>query len=102
MFSTTEMLQYLLSSISKAPHQVIVDHADRLHEGIAYGSAHEREAPLLQVFAHSVRLYCAARYLLVRFPGVPLRITRDEFPDVGVKAAEFLLDFEKRLGVLNH
>jgi len=43
-------------SISKAMDQMLIDHSDRLHEGVADCRADEFEAAFLEVFAHSVRL----------------------------------------------
>ena len=40
-----------------APHDVIVDHTERLHGRIHGGGADEREAPLLQLFAERHRLW---------------------------------------------
>ncbi len=45
---------WLELSVAEALDQVVVDHADGLHEGVADRGADELEAPTLQVFAHGV------------------------------------------------
>ena len=57
--SRTEVIQLLDLSdllVSEAAHEVIVDHADGLHERIAYRRADEFEPAAKQVFAHGLRL----------------------------------------------
>ena len=67
---------------------MVVDHARRLHEGVADGRADEVEAALFQILAHGVRFGVCARHLLQRLPRVLLGLAADKLPDVGIKAAE--------------
>src|SRR4030081_2449730 len=41
-------------TIAEAGGGVVVDHADRLHEGVANGAADEAKPAFFQVFAHRV------------------------------------------------
>jgi len=86
-------------SVAKAIHQVVVDHADRLHESVTDGGADEVEASALQVFAHGIGLGGTRRHLMQRAPGVLAGLSAHKLPDVGIKASELLLHFEKCLGV---
>src|SRR5208282_4134401 len=85
----------------EASYQVVVDHPDCLHEGVAYRRPNELESAPEQVLAHGVRFGRSRRNLLQRLPGIPAGLSTDEAPDVGVKAAEFLLHSEKGLRVLD-
>src|SRR3954465_12417876 len=71
---------------AKAGVKVIVDHADRLHEGIADRRADELEAALQEIFAKSVRLGGLRRHIAAAPPAVDARSAADEAPDVGVEA----------------
>ncbi len=82
-------------------HNVIVHQADRLHESVADGRADEFESALDQVFTQRVRFGGLGRNLLQRLAGVLSGLAADELPDVGVKAAELLLNGQERLRVLN-
>src|SRR5438445_13738913 len=83
----------------EAADQVIVDHPDGLHERIADGGSHELEAAAQKLLAHGVRLRRACGNLAERFPGIQLRLPVDKLPDKRVEAAEFVLNFAKRLGI---
>src|ERR1051325_2638795 len=67
------------SYTAEAAFLVVVDDADRLHEGVADGRSDEAEAALEQILAH--------------------RLCVLEAPDVGVEAAEFLLYREEGLRI---
>ena len=44
--------------VSEAGYEVVVDHSDGLHEGIANGGSNEFEATFLEFFAHGTRFIC--------------------------------------------
>src|SRR5919106_2992349 len=58
---------------SEAIHRVVVDHADRLHEGVADGRADELEAARLERFRHGARLGGLRRDLAHRLPVIDER-----------------------------
>ena|GEM_PF-2729863 len=91
----------LRSSAPEAIGHMIVYHADRLHEGIADRGSDEVEPTLAQVLAQGVGLLCPRRELPQTLPVVLLRAPAYELPDVSIEAAEFLLDFQKSLGILD-
>src|SRR6266702_2215244 len=83
-------------AIPEATHQVIVHHPHRLHMRINHRRADKREPPLLQVLAERVRLRRSRRNLPHRLPPVHPRPPVDEPPCIRVKAAELLLERQKR------
>src|SRR6185503_9643838 len=85
-------------AVAIAAGEMVVDHAGRLHEGVADGRADEAEAALLQVLAHRVRFGGARRDVVALAPVLD-RLAADELPDVAVERAELLLHGEKRLRV---
>ena len=38
--------------MSEAGNEVVIDHSDGLHEGVADGGSYEFESPFLEFFAH--------------------------------------------------
>ncbi len=46
--------------MAKAVSRMVVNHADRLHKGIADGWSNEIEAPFFQIFTHRDGLLCLA------------------------------------------
>src|ERR1043166_5730485 len=67
----------------KAPDQVVVDHAHRLHEGIADRRAHEREAPRMVSLPTLGKPGTRGRQVLARRtrPGVQCAGARGRGPD---------------------
>src|SRR5690348_7437908 len=85
----------------KTPHEMIVDHAGRLHERITDRRAHESKTTFDQVFAHRVGLRSARGHILWT-PAARLQWNAArETPYVAIEAAEFLLCGKKRLRVAN-
>jgi len=87
--------------VTKTSDGVVVDQADRLHEGIADRRADEREAPPLEVSAHRIGFLGSGGNLLQFLPFVHNGLAVYELPDVPIKGAKFLLDSKERLGVLD-
>src|SRR3972149_2163610 len=85
--------------VSEAVHAVVVDHPHRLHEGIADGRADEAELATQEVLAHRLGFRRARRDRPQRPPPVDPRTTPHELPEIGVQAAELLLDGQGRPGV---
>ena len=83
--------------MAEAPYQMIVHHARRLHEGVADGAAHKREAAFAQVLAHRIAFRRGGRAL--RGPAILERPPAREAPDVSVEAAELPLHREKRFRI---
>ena len=77
---------------------MVIDHADRLHEGVADGRADKAEAARFQVLAQRVGLRRARRDVLA-LALVLQRLAADEGPNIPVERAEFLLYREERAGV---
>ena len=75
-------------SVSKAIHGVVIDHADGLHERIAYGAAHKLEAAAFQLPAHRVGLDGGCGHLVLCLPAVQHRSAIDEIPQkIGKRCA---------------
>src|SRR5262249_57026659 len=81
--------------VTETVHEVVVDHADRLHVGVDDRRADEAEAPALQVLAERVGFRGGRRNLPRLLPTVHPGAPADELPAVGVETAELLLDREK-------
>ena len=80
---------------------MVIDHSHRLHEGVANRRTDEFESAPFQILAHGVGLPGACRNLLQVPAPVLDRLAAGELPDIPVKAAEFLLDLQKRPGIEN-
>src|SRR5690348_3206983 len=78
--------------VSEALDQMVIHHAGRLHEGIAYGRANEPEASLRQCLAHRIRQPGLRRHLARLGPPIHHRIAVDERPEIGIQASVFLDD----------
>jgi putative oxidoreductase len=59
-----ELDRFLHLLVPKTAHLVVVHHADRLHERVARGRAHEREASFAHVLAHAQGFGGLRRYFL--------------------------------------
>src|SRR5438105_12478655 len=82
--------------MAEASDEVIVDHPDRLHEGVADGRADEAEPTADQGLAHAVRLARASRELSQRAARVLLGRSPDEFPEECVERPFLFLELEQR------
>ena len=82
--------------ISEAIGCMVIDHARRLHEGIADSRTDELEAALLEVPAQGVALDRSRRNLLRPAPPILLLLAADVLPDVRIKAADLFLYGEVR------
>src|SRR2546430_4485035 len=76
--SVTEALQL---AVTETGHEVVVHHADGLHERVADGGSDEVEPALHEGFAHAVRLACARGQVPERAPVVLLGRSTDEAPE---------------------
>ena len=72
---------------------MVVNEADRLHEGVTEGRADETEAAFFEFFAHA--LADGQRFFGIR------RLLRDERPDVSIEAAEHFLRCQKRFRIFD-
>ena len=82
-----------------AAEQVVVDQPHGLHEGIHDGGSHELEAALLEIPAQGLGLGGHGRHLVGAGPVVHPRLAAAGAPQVGVEAAEGLLDGQEGPGV---
>src|SRR5436190_14412734 len=82
-------------------HQVIVDHASRLHQRVADGGAHEFEAASQQIAAHRVGLGCARWNVGHASPAILDWLATDEAPQVSVETPKLVSHGEKHLCVLD-
>src|SRR5262245_29677600 len=78
--------------VAEAVYEMVVDHPDCLHEGIADRAADKPEAATLQVFTHGVGLRRLRWNVFERPPRVLNRIAVHESPEIGVEAAELVAD----------
>src|SRR5690242_14510884 len=86
-------------AMTKARHEVIVHHADRLHEGIADGGSDESKPALHEAFAHRVRLPAAGGEVAQGAAAILLGHATDEAPEKGTELAFFLLELKERARV---
>ena len=86
---------------AKAIHRMVVDHPNRLHEGIADFGSHEGETSLLEVLAHGIGLLCRSRHVGNAPPCVPYLFAMYETPNVGVEGPKLVTDFKKFPGIAN-
>jgi hypothetical protein len=78
---------------------VIIDHADGLHEGIDNGASDKFESPLFQIPTHGVGFLAGGWQNGIGCPAVNDRFAIYEGPKMITEAAEFLHDFQIRLGI---
>jgi len=78
---------------------MVIDHADRLHEGVADGCSHEAEAAFFQIAAEGVRQRGAGRNFFETLPVVLDRYPIHKPPQVGVKGTELGLHRQEGAGV---
>jgi len=76
--------------IPEAFRSVVVHHANRLHERVAYGRTDEPEASSAKLLANSVGLFGARRYLAERAELVSDWSAANKSPYVFVEGAEFV------------
>ena len=87
--------------MAEAIDRMVVDHPDGLHERIADDGADEGEPPSLEVFAHGIGFRRSAGNVSTCFPMIHHRFPSNESPNVLIERTEFLLNGEKRVGVLD-
>ena len=86
--------------MTRARYKVIVNHAGRLHKGIADRGADKLESAPQQIAAHGVGFYRPGGHLRQVSPAILFRLAADETPEVSVER-RFALEPEERFGVLN-
>ena len=89
------------ASVAKAMASVVVDHAGRLHEGVADGCSHESKTTAFEVFAHRIRFACARGHAPGPDPIVFLRLPANKLPNIAVEGAELFLYREECSRVRN-
>ena len=78
---------------------MVVDHADRLHEGVADCRSDELESALLHVLAHYIGFSRVIWNVGQSLPAISDRHAIDESPYVGVECAEFLARLQECLRI---
>ncbi len=91
----------LQRGIAEAGYDVVVYHADRLHERVADGGSHEIEAAFLQGFTHGVGMRGECGKAIHGFPGIYFRASVHELPYVAIEGAVFFLHLQQRFGILH-
>ena len=86
-------------SMQRAGGKVVVDHAGGLHVGIADGGTDKGEAAFFKCRTHGIGFFRFGGKLFRGLPFVLNRFVICELPDELIETAEFLLDFQKGLGV---
>src|SRR5579884_571317 len=87
--------------VSQASHEVIIDHADGLHQCVTNRRADKFESASQQVAAHRVRFGCARRHIAHAPPAILDRLAANETPEISVETSEFFLHREERLRVFD-
>src|SRR5690349_4507349 len=83
--------------VSKASHEMVIDHSCRLHECVADCRADESKTAFGEIFTHCVGFRSARGHIL---PAPPARLQRNaagEIPYIAIEAAELFLHGEKSL-----
>src|SRR4030095_1301434 len=75
----------------KAINPVVVNHADRLHKGVADRGAHEAEASRQEILAQCIRDLSARRHVTHFFEGALDGTAIHETPEVRIETAKLLL-----------
>lgn len=76
-------------AVAETEGQVIVDHADSLHERVTNHRTHKFEASPLEFFAHSARFVSFGRHVLHLLEGRVDWFSVYELPDEFVEGTEF-------------
>src|SRR6266480_5795105 len=87
--------------VSRTRHQMIVDHAGRLHQRVADRGADEFESAPQQIAAHRVGLGCVRGHVGHATPTILDWLAADEAPQVLVEAFYFFTQPEERLRILD-
>lgn len=85
--------------MTEAIGDVVVDHADGLHEGITNGGPHKIESPLFEIFAQSIGERRPGRNVRHGFSRVLNRDAIDKSPEIGIERAEDLRDGQGATGI---
>ena len=86
---------------AKAVEAVVVDHAGGLHVGVTYGRTHEFKPTRAQVCTQGIGFGRGGRVILHGAELVDDCFPVHEPPDIGIETAEFVLHFQKSLGVID-
>ena len=85
----------------EALHQMVIHHADGLHEGVANRASYKPKVSPLQLFAHGIRLKRAGGNVFHRLPSVLLGMPFNKLPDELIEATEFILHGKKCFGIVD-
>ena len=79
---------------------MIVYHACRLHEGVAYSGTHECKSSFSQIFAHRVGLGGSGWNFMRQTKGMLEGFAFGKLPDIPVKTAVMFLNLKEAGGIL--
>ena len=82
-----------------ASRDVVVDHADPLHEGVDDGGTDKAEPPAFHVFRDAVAERGRGRHFTKVGEVVDLRAAIDESPELGIETALIVLNVENGAGI---
>src|SRR5262249_54915470 len=92
--ASSPFAELLAGRVPVEVHDVVVYHADRLHEGIDDGRPDELESARQQLLRYLLRYRGLVRHLLGRAEMIDLRLTVHEVPQQRRKAVAVLHDFK--------
>ena len=90
--------------MSRTRHEVIVDHAGRLHQRVANcraRGARELESPPQQIPAHRIGFLSMRRHVRHTLPTILYRFAADEAPQLSVEGLHLFSERAKRFRVLD-
>ena len=87
--------------MSRTCYKVIVNHACRLHEGVADRRADEFESAPQQIAAHGVGVLGARGYFTQASPTILDWFAANKTPKISVETSEFFSHLAKSLRVLD-
>ena len=82
-----------------ASRDMVVDHADPLHEGVDDGRTDKAEPPAFHVFRDAVAERGRGRHFTKVGEVVDLRTAMNKSPEIGIEAALLVLNVENGAGI---
>ena len=82
-----------------ASRDMVVDHADPLHEGVDDGGTDKAEPPAFHVFRDAVAERGRGRHFTKVSEVVDLRVASYKSPEIGIETALILLKVENGAGI---
>ena len=83
--------------VAETIDNVVIDHADGLHQGVADGGSDEFESPPAHILAHGEGFRAGGRDLVQSLPVVLNGTVIHELPDIVVETAKFRLGLQETI-----